>query len=105
SEVIAKIVANGGKAFAIDAFLGPAGTAEALAERFVGEIQERLGEAAIDILVNNFGAGGAGNFSDTTNELFDEAVNKGVRVPYFLVKSFVPFMRSGGSVINVSSVA
>lgn len=104
-EVVAGIEAKGGKAFAIDAFLGPAGTAEALAECFIAQIRESTGEAVLDILVNNVGGGGFGRVPDTTHEFFDEVVGKNVRVPYFLVKALLPYMRSGGSVINISSSA
>lgn len=104
-RVVAGIEAGGGRAFSIDAFLGPAGTAEELAERFMAEIAARNGEAVIDILVNNVGGGGYGRVPDTTNEFFDEVVGKNVRVPYFLVKALMPCMRSGGSVINISSTA
>jgi len=104
-EVVAGIETRGGKAFQIDAFLGPVGTAEALADRFVAEMRARTGEAVVDILVNNVGGGGYGRVPDTTNEFFDEIVGKNVRVPYFLVKSLIPYMRGGGSVINISSTA
>jgi 3-oxoacyl-[acyl-carrier protein] reductase len=104
-KVVAGIEAKGGRAFAIDALLGPAGTAEALAERFVAELRKRSCEPAIDILVNNVGGGGYGRVPDTTNEFFDEVVGRNVRVPYFLVKSLMPYMRHGGCVINISSTA
>lgn len=104
-EVVAGIAARGGTAFAINAFLGPAGTAEALAERFVAEIQARTGERALDILVNNVGGGGYGRVQDTTNDFFDEVVGRNVRVPFFLVKALAPHLRRGGSIINISSAA
>jgi len=104
-SVVAGIENKGGQAFAIDAFLGPPGTAEALAERFTAELRARTGEAALDFLVNNVGGGGYGRVPDTSHEFFDEVVGKNVRIPYFLVKALMPYMRSGGSVINISSTA
>lgn len=104
-KVVAEIETKGGKAFAIDALLGPTGSAEALGERFLSAVRGRLGAPMIDILVNNVGGGGYGRVPDTTNEFFDEVVGKNVRAPYFLVKTLLPFMRSGGSVINISSAA
>lgn len=105
AKVVAGIEAKGGKAFALGAFLGPAGSAEALGERFLTEIGARTGEPAIDVLVNNVGGGGYGRVADTTNEFFDEVVGRNVRVPYFLVQTLLPYMRDGGSVINISSAA
>lgn len=104
-EVVARIDGAGGSAFALPSFLGPAGTAEALGEAFLREVQQRTGDAAIDVLVNNVGGGGYGRVPDTTNDFFDAVVGKNVRVPYFLVKVLLPHMRSGGSVVNISSAA
>ena len=105
ARVVAGIAAKGGQAFSIDAFLGPAGSAEALGERFIAALRERGETPALDILVNNVGGGGYGRVPDTTNENFDEVVGRNVRVPYFLVQSLLPWMRDGGSVINISSAA
>lgn len=105
AAVVAGIVEGGGKAFALPAFLGPAGSAEALGEAVLAEIRERTGEAALDVLVNNVGGGGFGRVPATTNDFFDEVVGKNIRVPYFLVQSLLPAMRRGGSVINISSAA
>lgn len=104
-KVVAGIVASGGKAFAIGAFLGPAGTAEALGQSFLAEVRERTGDAAIDILVNNVGGGGYGRVPDTTNAFFDEVVDRNVRVPYFLVQALLPHFRRPGSIVNISSAA
>src|SRR5690606_15373727 len=90
AKVLAGIEARGGTAFALGALLGPAGTAEALGERFLAETRTRTGEPAIDILVNNVGGGGYVRLADTTNEFFDEVVGRNVRVPYFLVKTLLP---------------
>jgi 3-oxoacyl-[acyl-carrier protein] reductase len=104
-RVVAGIEASGGKAFAIGAFLGPAGTAEALGESFLGEVRTRTGEAGIDMLVNNVGGGGFGRVPDTTNDFFDEVVDRNVRVPYFLVQTLLPHFRRPGRIVNISSAA
>jgi NAD(P)-dependent dehydrogenase (short-subunit alcohol dehydrogenase family) len=105
AAVVGGIEARGGKAFAIPAFLGPAGTAEALARAVLAELRQRTSEEALDVLVNNVGGGGYGRLADTTNEFFDAVVGRNVRVPYFLVQSLLPHLRRGGSVINISSAA
>lgn len=105
AKVVAGIEAKGGKCFSIDAFLGPAGSGEALAEQFISALRERGETPALDILVNNVGGGGFGRVPDTTNDNFDEVVGRNVRVPFFLVQSLLPVMRDGGSIINISSAA
>lgn len=105
AEVVAGITARGGSAFSIDAFLGPAGSAEALGAKFLDGLRERGVAQAVDILVNNVGGGGFGRVPDTTNEYFDEIVGRNVRVPYFLVQTLIPVMRAGGCIINISSAA
>ena len=105
AEVVAGIAAKGGQAFSIDAFLGPAGTAEALGHRFLDELTARLGTPVVDIIVNNVGGGGFGRIADTTNEYWDEIFDRNLRVAFFLVQTLLPHMRSGGSVINISSAA
>jgi NAD(P)-dependent dehydrogenase (short-subunit alcohol dehydrogenase family) len=104
-EVVAHVESGGGDALALEAFLGPSGTAEALAGRFIEAVQRRTGDPAVDILINNFGSAGYGRVLDTTHAYFDEVIGKNVRTPYFLVQALMPHMRSGGSVINLSSAA
>jgi NAD(P)-dependent dehydrogenase (short-subunit alcohol dehydrogenase family) len=104
-DVVAGIEARRGSALALEAFLGPAGTAEALAQRFNEAVERRTGEAALDILVNNFGSAGYGRVPDTTHAYFDEVLGMNVRTPYFLVQALMPHLRPGGSVINLSSAA
>ena len=105
AAVISGLAGASGSAFAIPAFLGPEGTAEALAEAFCREIRQRLGEVALDVLVNNFGSSGYGRVPDTTYEYFEETVGKNLRLPFFLVKALLPSIRAGGSIINISSAA
>jgi len=104
-SVVSGLSDASGSAFAIPAFLGPEGTAEALAEAFRREVRERLGEEVLDILVNNFGSSGYGRVPDTTYEYFEETVGKNLRLPFFLVKALLPSIRPGGSIINISSAA
>lgn len=105
ANTVATIAAAGGKAFALPAFLGPPGTGEALGEAFLAQVRARTGEAVVDVLINNVGGGGYGRVPDTTNEFFDAVLGKNIRVPYFLVQTVLPYMRRGGSVVNISSAA
>lgn len=105
ADVVSGIGQRGGNAFAISAFLGPSGSAETLAEAYLGGIRARTGEAMVDVLVNNVGGGGYGRVPDTTDDYFDAVMGRNLRVPFFLVKALLPAMRAGGCVINISSAA
>jgi NAD(P)-dependent dehydrogenase (short-subunit alcohol dehydrogenase family) len=105
AKVVAGIEQRGGKAFALSLLLGPTGTAESLADAYLEGIRQRTGQAVIDILVNNVGGGGYGRVADTTDEFFEEVIGRNLKIPFFLVKSLIPAMRSGGCVINISSAA
>jgi len=105
AEVVSKIENAGGKAFALPAYLGPTGTGEELGGNALREIELRTSERALDVLVNNVGGGGFGRVPDTTNDFFDAVVGKNIRVPYFLVQALMPYLRRGGSIVNISSAA
>lgn len=105
AETVAEFAREGGDAFALSGFLGPAGSAEEIGATFLAEIRARTGGPGVDFLVNNVGGGGYGRVPDTTNDFFDAVVGKNVRVPYFLVQALLPHMRRGGSVVNISSAA
>ncbi|MBQ4062554.1 MAG: SDR family oxidoreductase [Christensenellaceae bacterium] len=60
----------------------------------------------IDALINNAGIATACPFEETTREQFDEIMDINVKVPYFLTKEALPYLKKSNSatVINISSV-
>jgi NAD(P)-dependent dehydrogenase (short-subunit alcohol dehydrogenase family) len=61
----------------------------------------------VDILINNAGIYKFGVTPGVDDATFDEHVNVNLRAPYILVQQLVPGMvaRSGGAVVNVSTLA
>jgi len=65
---------------------------------------ERFGR--LDCVVNNAGAGGEGGpIAETSVEGFDRSIALLLRGPFLGIKYGVPHMQSGGSIINIASVA
>lgn len=60
----------------------------------------------LDCIVNNAGAGGeAGPIAETSVEGFDRSIALLLRGPFLGIKYAVPRMQSGGSIINIASIA
>ena len=57
----------------------------------------------LHFLVNNAGMGATVPFEQVTEELFDSFLNVHYKGVYFLTQKLVPFMKEGGSIINISS--
>ena len=66
------------------------------------EVHER--EGRIDVLVNNAGMGIAGAMEETSVERIEQIVGVNLTAPCVLSGGVVPYMKSGGKIINVSSV-
>ena len=91
--------AAAGKAFALIADLSD----EREAEDCVGQAVERLG--GLDVLVNAAGILKSGSLEATSLGLWDEMMNINVRSVFHLMKLAAPHLeRSGGNIVNVSSV-
>jgi 3-oxoacyl-[acyl-carrier protein] reductase len=102
-EVVRTIEAAGGQAFAVGVELGQPGSIDALVHRFTEALVQRTGSPDLDILVNNVGSGGYAGILDTTDDFYDATFARNTRTPFFLVKALYHRLRSGGSVINLSS--
>lgn len=108
-EVVAGIERSGGRAFKLQAKFGEPGAVGSLVEALQAALLERTGETALDILVNNAGGGAAGaEFASVASENerdYDYNFDLNTKTPFFLSQALLPQLRSGGSVINVSSAA
>ncbi len=60
----------------------------------------------LDVLVNNAGTGGGPKVEDTTEEIWDGAMNVNAKGVFLGTKHAIPAMRKvgGGSIINISSI-
>lgn len=108
-EVVAGIARNGVQAFKVRAKFGEPGAVPALVQALQAELRERTGADALDILVNNAGGGAAGadyaSVSVENERDYDYNFDLNTKTPFFLSQALLPHLRSGGSVINVSSAA
>ena len=98
--VVAEIRKAGGRAEAVAADLAAADGPHKLAKQVRGIVGDRL-----DILVANAGASRPATIEDATLEDFDILFAVNVRAPYFLVQQLLPIMRSGSSIVLLSSLA
>ena len=71
----------------------------------IAEIELRLG--AVRVLVNNAASDDRHNFTDVTPEYWDQRMAVNLRHYFFAIQAVVPQMAeaSGGSIINMSSIA
>jgi 3-oxoacyl-[acyl-carrier protein] reductase len=99
-QVVAEILAGGGRAEAVAADLAAPEGAHDLARQVRAIIGGRL-----DILVANAGVGKSAAIEEVTVEDFDRLFAVNVRAPYFLVQQLLPVLCKGSSVILVSSLA
>lgn len=106
--VVAEIVAEGGKAFAVQADLAAPDGVEALfaeTDRVFG----RDGDApCLDIFVNNAGVGNEGldaRFGKVTPEHFDRLFTVNVKAATLAVQAAADRMREGGRIVAISSVS
>lgn len=104
-DTVAAIEAKGGMAFPIQAEFGKDGAIDKLVSELEAELLRRTGSADIDYLINNAGGGGYANTAGTSEAFYDQTFALNLRTPFFLTQKLLPRLRSGGSVINISSEA
>jgi glucose 1-dehydrogenase len=100
-DVVAGIEATGRKAAAIQCDVGKV----ADGQRFIAEAAAQLGR--IDILVNNAGLERRADFWDVTESDYEAVLNVNLKGVFFITQAFVRHrmeLKSGGKVINISSV-
>ena len=101
---VARIVAAGGQAFAVQAKLGGEAAALKLAAAIDQEFTARTGSAGLDILVNNIGGGEYAPILDVSEVFYDQMMANNLRGPFFLTKALHGQLNESGRVINLSSV-
>src|SRR5689334_21556268 len=101
-NTVDEIRGAGGKADFISSELRDADSARDVAKRAI-----ELGNAHVDILINNAGIYPFGPTHETTEEQFDRVFSINVKVPYFLVAELAPLMakRGKGAIVNLSTMA
>jgi len=98
--VVAEIRKSGGNADMIAADLAKSDGPHVLAKAVRNIVGDRL-----DILVANAGVAKSATIEEMAIEDFDHLFAVNVRAPYFLVQQLLPILRTGSSIVLVSSLA
>jgi len=104
NATVTEIVAAGGTAFVIQADLSAPGGATSLAKLFTAELTERYAAPGFDILVNNAGLSKRATIEEITEDDFELLLQTNLKSPFFLIKALLPHLRTGGRIINISSM-
>lgn len=105
-DLVARIAADGGQAFAIGADLASTTEIEGLFRQLDEELTRRTRSEGLDILISNAGIGGAGSsFAEATPEVFDNLFAINVRGMFFVTQHAIPRMRENGRVVCIGSLS
>jgi NAD(P)-dependent dehydrogenase (short-subunit alcohol dehydrogenase family) len=102
-KVVAEIHSLGQMATAFQLDAGNIKSFDSFIKQVTNYLKENTGNTNFDFLINNAGTALYSPFIETTEEQFDIALNIHYKGVYFLTQKAVPFMNSGGRVINISS--
>ncbi len=103
-EVVERIGAQGGVAFALQADLADPAAPARLYAALDRELEQRFGSRQFDILVNNAGTGRRQVIEDVSEQDFDRTLQVDLKAPFFMIKHACARLRSGGRIVNVSSM-
>lgn len=102
--LVADIVAQGGRAFAVPADVGTMAGIEAI----LAACDATFGGAPnLDILVNNAGVGGegdSGSLANCSEELFDRMIAVNQKAPHFITQLCLDRLRANGRIVNIGSL-
>lgn len=97
-EVVKEITASGGNAMAVACDVSQWESVESA-------FGQALDGAELDILINNAGIAHVGNVGNTSPEDLDRLYSVNVKGVFHCLKAGVEQMKSGGAIVNLSSIA
>lgn len=83
--------------------LGRSDTFEAFQQGVLESLREHWQTDTFHFLVNNAGAAFMAGFTETTEEMFEQASSLLLKGPYFLTQKLLGLIVDGGAVVNISS--
>jgi len=102
-EVVSEIQSLGQNAFALQLDTRKVATVDAFIEEITGHLQEKTGSPNFDFLINNAGTALYAPITEVTENQVDEMFDIHYKGTFFLTQKALPFINTGGGIINVSS--
>lgn len=100
--MIKEVSALGSKAIAVQADCA----SNDAPEKVISSTLKAFETTELDILINNAGLGSAATrLEDITLEEYERCMAVNVRAVIFMTQAFVPHVRSGGRIVNLSSIS
>jgi NAD(P)-dependent dehydrogenase (short-subunit alcohol dehydrogenase family) len=101
--VVAKLEAQGRKAFALQLDAGATKTFPGFAERLKKALQDTWSRSSFDYLVNNAGISHHAAFDKVTEEELDSLYQVNFKGVFFLTQKLLPLINDGGRIVMLSS--
>lgn len=102
-ETVKEIKSIGRKAAALHLNMSDFNSLDGFVKETLTVLQDIWNTDHFDFLINNAGMGATIPFTDVTEEVFNEFLNVHFKGVYFLTQKFVPYINTGGRIINVST--
>lgn len=102
-HVVAAIKAMGPKAIALQLDVAKSETFDSFVQNLTTALMDVFGTDKLNGLVNNAGVGAHANFSETTEEIFDNMMKIHLKAPFFLTQKLLSVLNDGSSIVNISS--
>ena len=102
-DTVARIETMGRKAVALHLDMALPSALDEFVQLFRETLDANWQSGHFDALVNNAGMGATVPLMDVTEALFDEFLNVHFKGVYFLTQKCLPFLRDGGTIVNISS--
>lgn len=102
-KVVSEIESLGRKAFALQLNTSDTKNFDDFINKVTTHLKEKTGSPNFDFLINNAGIGLYLPFEEVTEEQMDEIYNIHYKGVFFLTQKAIPFLNTGGGIINISS--
>ena len=102
-KVVSEIEALGQKAAALKLDMADFNSLDSFVTTVRSALSSNWDTSSFDFLINNAGMGATVPFTEVTEELFTAFLNVHFKGIFFLTQKFVPYINSGGRIINIST--
>jgi NAD(P)-dependent dehydrogenase (short-subunit alcohol dehydrogenase family) len=103
AATVKNIEGLGRKAAALQLDMTDFHSLDSFVQQVTATLQSTWNTQSFDFLVNNAGMGATVPFEKVTEEIFNDFLNVHFKGVYFLTQKCIPFINSGGRIINIST--